>query len=698
MKTKVLIFIIFITCNISGLFAQFVDWKHQVVRYVSIGTTPSNPDNYNWHEESTKGQGVHINLTPTEIVNIYMEKGNNRISFGFYISPTSYSHYLTSIDVRVNYAGWMNLYQGNPKTNHVWSNSADYFSFLGSHNLQVRYMVAGSSTIYYREYNVKIVPQSDKLFFDQYGNTMRLWKGNSTSPYPLLLSPGFDAYNTKPEQYYRYAGSELFDCLLENGFDIYVLYYKYNPQDLRNNAAIYSSAIDYISNTWNNSNNIVAAGISMGGVISRYALAKAEHIGDPLPVDKWISLEAPHQGAYISKELQDFLEEKTSDDFDKYANNNAAAKILMIYNVYDKNPDGFNIYNGTNRGIIHTNFYNELNNLNGNGYPQLTHNIGVTFSTNVPSPHSYNDTWLNISPPNRDFELKPLELEAGSYLPQLNIDPSMVMIWWGLYWTTITVTQYKHPVFISHASSLDIVNGVSRFDKTIIPSVTDFHDVVPSELIPEILTELIKNDLYLQNQTITGNEHFKAGKTIIAGRNVTSDEPQGDIIIEPGANVVFQAGEKIVMKPGFHAKAGSNFRAYIDPYFTCTQFSNKMLLTDGNENIGSSSLVKEYSTTYEPATIEDVAISQKNQSPLNIYPNPFTSTTTIKYNLERSSSVTVTIYDNSGIKLLLLENKRTHEAGTYEVTLKGINLPAGVYYCTLQTESFTETIKLIKME
>ena len=564
MKTKVFFFVIFILL-INSSFSQFVDWKHQVVSYVSIASTPDDPDSYTWYEESVKGPGTHINLTPTEIVNIYVEKGNAKICFGHYTSNTTWSHLIIYFDINVNNQGYVNLYEGSSKTNQIWDCSS-VFNTISNYNLKIRFMVAGSLTIYYREYNIKVVPESDKLFFDQYGNSMRLWKGNSPTPYPLLLSPGFDAYNTKPEQYYRYAGSELFDCFLDNGFDIYVLYYKYNPQDLRNNAAVYSSAIKYISNTWNNSNNIIAVGISMGGVISRFALAKAEDIGSPLPVDKWVSLDAPHQGAYISKDLQDFLKDNTSSDFDKYANDNSAAKFLLMYNPYNPHPNGFNIDNGSNRGVLHTNFYNELNNLNGDGYPHLTHNIGVTFSTNTPSIH--NGKWLNIKAGiliDEDFDLEPFEKKAGSYVPKLNVDPGVVLPLWELIWATLTVTQYKDPAFISHESSLDIVNGVSKFDKTIIPSVTGFHDVVPSELIPEMLSEVIKDDLYLQNQTITGDEVFKARKTIIAGSNVTSDLPQGNFVIESGANVVFQSGEKIILKSGFHAKEGSCFRAYIDP-------------------------------------------------------------------------------------------------------------------------------------
>ena len=65
---------------------------------------------------------------------------------------------------------------------------------------------------------------------------------------------------------------------------------------MRNNAAIYASAIKYISSI-NNNQKVVAAGISMGGVIARYALAKAENDGMPLPVSKFVIMRQGGHGA-----------------------------------------------------------------------------------------------------------------------------------------------------------------------------------------------------------------------------------------------------------------------------------------------------------------------------------------------------------------------------------------------------------------
>lgn len=67
--------------------------------------------------------------------------------------------------------------------------------------------------------------------------------------------------------------------------------------------------------------------------------------------------------------------------------------------------------------------------------------------------------------------------------------------------------------------------------------------------------KLLPRDLYIQNKTINISEDFFAWRNIFAGPNVQ--------IISP-ADVTFVAGQNIYLKPGFEARNGSKFWAYID--------------------------------------------------------------------------------------------------------------------------------------
>ena len=76
------------------------------------------------------------------------------------------------------------------------------------------------------------------------------------------------------------------------------------------------------------------------------------------------------------------------------------------------------------------------------------------------------------------------------------------------------------------------------------------------------------------------------------------------------------------------------------------------------------------------------------------YPNPFNSTTTINYSLPKTSFVTIKIYNvlGKGVATLLKEKK---SPGNYKVELNTNNLPSGIYYYKMQTNSFKNTKKLI---
>ncbi len=71
-------------------------------------------------------------------------------------------------------------------------------------------------------------------------------------------------------------------------------------------------------------------------------------------------------------------------------------------------------------------------------------------------------------------------------------------------------------------------------------------------------------NLYIQNETIADTRAYKARNKIEAGYNVTKEKTEGDVIIESGANVSFEAGSIIHLKPGFRAKMGSVFTANVN--------------------------------------------------------------------------------------------------------------------------------------
>lgn len=75
------------------------------------------------------------------------------------------------------------------------------------------------------------------------------------------------------------------------------------------------------------------------------------------------------------------------------------------------------------------------------------------------------------------------------------------------------------------------------------------------------------------------------------------------------------------------------------------------------------------------------------------YPNPFNPSTTIRYQLPKSSNVTLRIFNALGQLVATLVNERK-EAGYYQVRWNA-NVPSGIYFYRLQAGESEETKKMI---
>ena len=80
---------------------------------------------------------------------------------------------------------------------------------------------------------------------------------------------------------------------------------------------------------------------------------------------------------------------------------------------------------------------------------------------------------------------------------------------------------------------------------------------------------------------------------------------------------------------------------------------------------------------------------------VNIYPNPFSSSTTIEYTLRQASSVQISIFNSFGEQVGFIQKEQS--AGKQQVVWDAKELPSGVYYFTVQTgiESMTGKMMIV---
>jgi len=76
------------------------------------------------------------------------------------------------------------------------------------------------------------------------------------------------------------------------------------------------------------------------------------------------------------------------------------------------------------------------------------------------------------------------------------------------------------------------------------------------------------------------------------------------------------------------------------------------------------------------------------------YPNPFNPSTTIRYELSKSSTVRLGVYDLFGREVATLVNERK-DAGIHEVKVDGSGLSSGVYFYRLHAGDFLASKRLL---
>jgi len=121
----------------------------------------------------------------------------------------------------------------------------------------------------------------------------------------------------------------------------------------------------------------------------------------------------------------------------------------------------------------------------------------------------------------------------------------------------------------------------------------------------------------------------------------------------------------------------------------------EMKITESRVNdlkVNSSSQVENRIEETNPAVLPN------KFSLLQNYPNPFNPCTTIRYQLEQASHVSLVIYDLAGHLVKTLVNSHQN-VGWYAVQWDGSNkkgtpVNSGIYFCKLSTHRFTKTIKM----
>ena len=90
--------------------------------------------------------------------------------------------------------------------------------------------------------------------------------------------------------------------------------------------------------------------------------------------------------------------------------------------------------------------------------------------------------------------------------------------------------------------------------------------------------------------------------------------------------------------------------------------------------------------------------NETQETPINIYPNPFSNTTTLQFVLPENDNVKIDIIDISGKQIQTLFNGDVNKDQQYTVSFNGEKLATGIYMYKMTTlnDVYTGKIILIK--
>jgi hypothetical protein len=149
--------------------------------------------------------------------------------------------------------------------------------------------------------------------------------------------------------------------------------------------------------------------------------------------------------------------------------------------------------------------------------------------------------------------------------------------------------------------------------------------------------------------------------------------------IFPAEDSVFNATEIMLEK---WRSDSLNEEEMSDTETSLAEYALSVLQSYYDDNIYTS--IKEESAESIPADFE---LSQN-------YPNPFSSTTVISYQLPSIANVELNVYDLLGQKVTTLVKER-QQPGSHEVEWNASGMKQGVYYCELKTGQSRKVIKMI---
>lgn len=320
---------------------------------------------------------------------------------------------------------------------------------------------------------------------------------------PVVVVEGFDPLNEKlPSDVYAQINPRGgLDTARAAGRSVWIVNLGDGGGAISANAKLVSAAVWQAANYGGLAQaKVDLLGVSMGGVISRYALAWDEQYSGPSDglVRLFVSGDSPQQGANGSPHFQELI--LFQNDPAALPSIRCDASLSMLYKsvrTYATNgcllgalPSNTNYTVST---AAHDWFYAHLNSLNGDGYPHKCRKVAVSNGTWSALPYSAGSPLFDC----RTYATWPWRFQVCSqryYAAAADVAPGSLagdFAPGNIRLPEFELDQFFVPCFIPTESALDYRNGASSFDRTLIQSANLNHSAISQETTDFLLEELL---------------------------------------------------------------------------------------------------------------------------------------------------------------------------------------------------------------
>jgi hypothetical protein len=184
------------------------------------------------------------------------------------------------------------------------------------------------------------------------GEAWVFWGEGNSGPglvSPVIMADGFNSGPSTLPFSWTFLEEKDFpfiSALRARGKDVIILGFTERSDSILKNSDAAIAAIEKAIALRDGNNPLVVGGFSMGGLVTRYALAKMEHDGHPNREETgvYFSYDSPHRGAYIPISLLAFAHYPPIRDrnpaFSDQMNSDAAQELLWRHiSTSDETPD-----------------------------------------------------------------------------------------------------------------------------------------------------------------------------------------------------------------------------------------------------------------------------------------------------------------------------------------------------------------------